>query len=156
MIKAIVSDFSNVLLFASDSNHHGKLNDLHKQLLAGGDYDPWQHFRLNQELLDFYQTQAATHDLYIFTTEYIQDYPPIRAKLGNIFKKILIGADLGLKKTEVATYQAIAKMIGLAPAEIVFVDDIQAHVAAANSAGLQTVWFENTATTLASLKQLLQ
>jgi hypothetical protein len=55
MIKAILLDFSWVILHPTDRSYEGKLNDLNRRL-AGEDplapYDFNNYFLLNEELLD--------------------------------------------------------------------------------------------------------
>jgi len=43
-------------------------------------------------------------------------------------------------KQETGSYRAIAAAIGVAPAEILFLSDIQAELDAAAAAGCRTVW----------------
>ena len=142
MIKAFVSDFSRVLLLPQDDSYTEGLNALHKKLSAGGDYDFWSYFRLNQDLLDFYKTIAKHIDMYMFTTEYIQEHPALQSKLSGIFKKVFSGARVGLKKIEVQSYYSIAKEIGLKPEEILYIDDKQANLDAAKEAGMVVIRYE--------------
>jgi len=107
MIKALVSDFSRVLLSPVDDNYTGGLNDLHKELSARGTYDFWAYFRVNQDLLTFFQTIGEQVDVYMFTTEYIQEHPDLQPKLAGIFKNIFSGAHLDLKKSDPHAYKTI-------------------------------------------------
>jgi len=56
MPTALLSDFSRVLLRPKDKAYTGGLNALHKRLLAElrGTYSIFDHYELNEELLDFY------------------------------------------------------------------------------------------------------
>jgi FMN phosphatase YigB (HAD superfamily) len=153
MIKCIVSDFSWVLLFPKDPQYQGRLNSLHVELLAGGDYDFWSYFKLNDELLEYYKTLIDQYSLYIFTAEYIQEYPPVKEIISKVFQKVYIAAEMGTTKSNVKAYENLTARLGVAPDEILFIDDHQENVDAAAQAGWQTILFENTAKTIAAVKE---
>ena len=142
MIKALVSDFSRVLLSPKDDNYTEGLNTLHKKLSAGGDYDFWSYFRLNQDFLAFSKTISEHIPVYMFTTEYIQEHPALQPELSGIFKKVFSGARLGLKKVDAQSYHFIAKEIGLKPEEILYIDDKQANLDAAKETGMVVIRYE--------------
>lgn len=139
MIRALVSDFSRVLLFPADDLYSGGLNALHQKLAAHGDYNFWEHFRLNRDLLAFYKTLGERVGIYMFTTEHIQEHPALQSELDGTFKGIFSGARLGLMKTDANTYEVIAEKIGLPPQEVLYVDDQQRNLDAANRVGMVTV-----------------
>lgn len=143
MIKAFVSDFSRVLLTPKDDNYSEGLNDLHKKLSANGNYDFWSYFKLNQDLLTFYKTLGEKMEIYLFTTEYIQEHPALQPKMESVFKAIFSSARLGLRKTDAQAYQTIAGKIGLKPEEILYTDDKQTNLDAAKAAGMVTVHYES-------------
>ncbi len=145
MLKAFVSDFSRVLLSPKDDSYTEGLNALHKKLSVEGDYDFWSYFRLNQDLLSFYQTLGEHVDVYLFTSEYIQEHPALEPKLAGVFKKVFSGARLGLKKVEVQSYHFIAKEIGLKTEEILYMDDKQANLDAAKEAGVVVIRYQTNA-----------
>jgi len=145
MYKALVSDLSRTLLSAADENYTGKLNGLHEKLIEEqGDYDFWSYFRLHQDLLAFYKTLSEKIDVYIFTTKFIQEYPPLAEKLEPIFKDIFSARRLGLqKKLEPEAYKVVAEKIDLEPKEILYIDDKQANLDAAMEAGMTVIKFES-------------
>ncbi len=143
MIKALVSDFSRVLLLPIDAKHVGGLNALHKKLSAQGNYDFWTNFRLNDALLAFYKTLSARIDIYIFTAEYIQEYPALEPKLKGVFKNIFSAARLGVKKDDPQAYKAITTKIGLKPKEILYMDDSQTNCNAAKQAGMAVIHYQS-------------
>ncbi len=73
MIKAVVTDFSRVLLFPIDDSYIGGLNALNNKLLAENpQYSFWEYFRVNKELLDYYRELNSQVPVFVFTTETIQ------------------------------------------------------------------------------------
>lgn len=156
MVKALVSDFSRVLLFPVDAGYAGGLNALQKELTAKGKYNFWDHFRLNHELLAFYKALRTQIGVYMFTSEHIQDDPALRPHLDGVFRDILSGARLGLKKTDIESYTEIARSIGLPPRQILYVDDSEANCSAASSAGMVVVRFESNSQTIGDIHRTLQ
>ena len=150
-----MSDLSRVLLFRKDNPKLGKLNDYHKKLLQEGDYDFWEYFELNTKLLEFYREISSSIDIYLFTSKYIQEYPPIRRKLRPVFKKIFSAARLGVHKSTPEAYQKISNLIDLPPQKILFIDDSQSNIGAAKRAGLNTIYFTDTETAIKELREIL-
>jgi hypothetical protein len=61
LIKAIVFDFSRVLLFAKDPGYKDDLNPLHRKLLEqDASYPFLDYFYLNQELLHYLGNATST------------------------------------------------------------------------------------------------
>jgi len=143
MIKAIVSDFSRVILLPKDNNFTDGLNALHKKLSDDGDYDFWSYFRLNQDLITFYKIIGKNLGVYIFTTGYVQEHPALQPELDGVFKGIFSSARLNLKKADIQSYLFVAKKIGLKPEEILYVDDKPANLAVAKEAGLEVVQYKS-------------
>ncbi len=144
MIKAIVSDFSRTLLYPTDVSYTGGLNSLHESLKDSADYDIWEHYRLNKDLLAFYKTKGNVVDVYMFTTRYIQEWPPLKEKLDSVFKYVFSSARLGLPhKTNPQAYKVIAEKVGLETNEILYIDDKQANLDAAKEAGMVVIRFES-------------
>jgi len=143
MYKALITDMSKVLLFAKNPDYTGGLNELHEELTQKGDYDFWSYFEINQELLDFYGKINKKLPVHIFTSKYVQEYPPLKEKLEGNFSGILSAKRMGIHKSEDSTYEELAKQIGFQPEEILYVDDKQINVDAARGAGLDTIKFES-------------
>jgi len=157
MPTALLSDFSRVLLRPKDKAYTGGLNALHKRLLAElrGTYSIFDHYELNEELLDFYQSLKGKYSLNIFTTDIIQNHPEIRARLEPLFDHIFAANDLGLNKKDPQAYIFIANKLNLDPHEIIYVDDQLGNVEAANKAGLTAFQYNNNQETIAQIKALL-
>ncbi|MDP2630892.1 MAG: HAD-IA family hydrolase [Candidatus Uhrbacteria bacterium] len=154
MIKAVVTDFSQVILLPIDSSYTGGLNALHKKLSECGDYDFWSHFQLNKELLSFYAILSKAIDVYVFTAEYIQEHPALEADLKGVFKAVFSGARLGLLKTDPEAYAILATTIGRLPEEILYIDDRQENIDAARQAGMEGIRFESNGQAICDLRTM--
>lgn len=71
------------------------------------------------------------------------------------FRRIYVSWRLGLRKPSVAAYQRVADDIGVAPEDIVFLDDNAANVRGASAAGFVARHVPNAAATLAALHELV-
>jgi FMN phosphatase YigB (HAD superfamily) len=155
MIKYIISDFSKVLLFPKDKGYKGKLNELHKNNLKTGDYDFWQQFELNQELFDYYKTLSKKYDLFIFTTAYIQDYPPVRKILDTVFNEIFIAHKMGVKKDDPKAYLELSELLNCKTEEVSYIDDTQANVDASLKSGMNAILHKANDSTISEIKKKL-
>ncbi len=155
MIKAIVSDFSRVILFPKDSSYEGSLNSLHKEKSQLSSYNPLDHFELNTELLDFYRSQKEKVNLYIFTTDSIQDAPEFKPFLEPIFTKIFSALKMDMSKKDPESYRLIAKDLGLDPSEIIYIDDALENIEAAKISGFKTILYSSGTQTFQEVSENL-
>ncbi len=137
MIKAIVSDFSRVVLFPIDNTYAGGLNKLHDEGSQNESYNFWDHYRLNTELLNKYNQLRLKVRVVCFTTGHIQEYPALKIELNDTFERILTVEELGKKKNTAEAYSEVANILNLNPEEILFIDDTQENIEAAKLAGMQ-------------------
>lgn len=143
MIKAIVSDFSRVLLFPKDRTYQGTLNGLHKELAQKPGYNALDHFDLNIDLLDYYQSLKNKVKLYIFTSDIIQDAPEFQQYLQPVFTKIYSASKLNIDKKDISAYKKITAELELSTQEILYIDDNRKNIEAAETAGLKTLLYQN-------------
>ena len=71
------------------------------------------------------------------------------------FDALAISAEIGIMKPDVAAYQAVLAMMQMEAHTCVFIDDIPANVAAAQSVGLHGIVFDDNLSCLAALARLL-
>ena len=81
------------------------------------------------------------------------EYP--RADFAELFDAVVISGDVGMRKPEEGIFLHAAQALGLVPAECVFIDDMQANVAAAQACGMTDVLHTDTAATARALQDLL-
>jgi putative hydrolase of the HAD superfamily len=72
-----------------------------------------------------------------------------------LFDAVVISAEVGMRKPEERIFRLATELLGLEPAECVFIDDIQENVDAARAAGLVAVRHHTAADTTAQLTELL-
>lgn len=155
MIKALVTDFSRVLLSPVETNYTAGLNTLHRELTSRGEYNFWEYFQLNETLLKFYKTLGEKLPVYIFTSEYIQEHPALQPHLAGVFVNVFSAATLNIKKSDPTTYKIIAEKIKLLPEEILYVDDKQSNLDRASEAGMNVLIFNSNEQVIPDINRML-
>lgn len=143
MIKALITDFSRVLLFTKDKSYSGSLNGLHRDLSTQPNYRLLDNFELNIELLEYYKSLVEKLDLYVFTSESIQDSPELQPFIKPVFKEIFSAKKMEVDKKDENAYKELVATVNLDPTEIVYIDDSEVNIEAAKKAGLQTILFKD-------------
>jgi putative hydrolase of the HAD superfamily len=80
-------------------------------------------------------------------------YP--RADFPSLFDAVVISSEVGMRKPEARIFAHTARLLGVPPAECVFIDDIAANIAAAEAAGMTGIHHQDPDTTAARLAELL-
>jgi len=78
----------------------------------------------------------------------LEDFP-------ELFDAVVISGEVGMRKPEEGIFLHAADALALAPAECVFVDDMEANVAAATECGMTALLHTEAAVTVAALEDLL-
>lgn len=74
MITNLLFDFSRVILFPKDEKYSGLLNDLYRKIVSENAAF-LDHYRFNNELLEFLKTLKNKFKLSIYTTDIVQNDP---------------------------------------------------------------------------------
>jgi putative hydrolase of the HAD superfamily len=74
--------------------------------------------------------------------------------LTELFDAIVISAEVGMRKPEERIFRHAAGLIGLAPGECVFIDDMEANVRVAEATGMRGVLHTEPVATVARLTEL--
>lgn len=154
MIKALLFDFSKVLLFPKDESYKGGLNELNNKLRGEPDFHFFDHFELNFELLEFLKGMKNKIPIYMFTKEIIQESPEIKEQVSEVFSGIFSAMKMGILKADPESYKLIAGQLNLAPPEIFYTDDKEENIEAAKSAGCKAIRYENNLQIISELQKI--
>jgi putative hydrolase of the HAD superfamily len=80
-------------------------------------------------------------------------YP--RELFPELFDAVVISSEVGMRKPEERIFRHAAELLGLAPEECVFIDDIEANVLAARTLGLAGLHHQDPRLTIGQLSDLL-
>lgn len=141
MIDILLFDFSRTLIFPKDANYKGRLNDLYKKIIKSKNYNFFDHFILNEELINYLKPYGKKCILAIFTTDIIQNDPAVRPVLDKNFSYVFVANDLKVSKKDPKAYHLIAKSLCRKTSDIIYVDDTVEKLQAAKEAGMKTVQF---------------
>lgn len=83
----------------------------------------------------------------------MDDYP--RHLFPGLFDVVVISAEVGMRKPEERIFRHAVELLGLAPGDCVFVDDIPANIAAAEAVGMTAVLHTHPTATVTQLGELL-
>jgi epoxide hydrolase-like predicted phosphatase len=78
----------------------------------------------------------------------VEDFP-------ELFDAVVISGEVGMRKPEEGIFLRTADALGLPPGSCVFIDDMEANVAAATDCGMTGLLHTETAVTVAALEDLL-
>jgi putative hydrolase of the HAD superfamily len=81
------------------------------------------------------------------------EYP--RADFPHLFDAVVISSECGMRKPEAEIFRHAADLLGLPPEQCIFIDDIEANIAAAQACGMTGVHHVEAAQTAAALEDLL-
>lgn len=157
--RAVIIDFSRVLLFPNDRNYTGSLNDLHKQLAisdAGYNYNFFNYFNLNEELLTFLANiNRNTNSVYLFTSDSVQEHPAIADKVNAAVNTVFSARKLGIDKSDPRAFQKLTRLLKISPGQILYIDDQKISIRAARLAKLRTLLYENNSETAKTIEAFL-
>lgn len=152
-MKALITDVSMVLLFPSDTNYKGSLNALYKEKSGLSNFKFFDTFRLNTDLLEFYKNLDA--NIYILTSDAIQDAPELQPYWQSTIHEIFSASKMGTHKSEPVAYEKVLQKLKLKANEVIYVDDNEDNIAAANKVGLVTILYKNNDQVIADIHKLL-
>jgi epoxide hydrolase-like predicted phosphatase len=114
----------------------------------------WAGTRLDEAMLDAFRAlHGRGVPTGLLSNSWGSGYP--RELFPDLFDAVVISAEVGMRKPEPRIYLHAAGLLGLEPSECVFVDDIDANIAAAEQLGFTGVLHLDAQTTLPRLSELL-
>jgi putative hydrolase of the HAD superfamily len=101
----------------------------------------------------FRRLRAARVPTGMLSNSWGGDYP--RELLAELFDAVVISCEVGMRKPEPRIFRHAARLLGLDPAECIFIDDIDANVAAAEQVGFTGVLHREPDGTIERVAELL-
>jgi putative hydrolase of the HAD superfamily len=118
--------------------------------------DLWDEYcgTLNAELAAYFAGLRPRYQTAILSNSFAgaREHEHARYGFGDLCDLIIYSHEVGLAKPDPRIYALTAARLGLAPAEIVFPDDVEAAVAAARACGWHAVQFHDTAQAIAEIQ----
>ncbi len=119
--------------------------------------DFWRGDKLDLELVNFLRSVRPAFKTAILSNAWSNARQVIGEKylLSDAVDTLIISAEVNLAKPDSQIYNLAASILGVSPAEAVFVDDVDRNVQAAVAAGMVGIRFRSTDQVLAELKDTL-
>ena len=114
----------------------------------------WAGSRMDESMLDLFRRLHATGvPTGLLSNSWGGSYP--HELFPDLFDAVVISADVGMRKPEPRIFLHAAELLGLPPAECVFIDDIEQNIAAAEVLGFTGVLHTDTQATAERVAELL-
>jgi len=116
----------------------------------------WAGSRRDQGMLNlFRRLKAAGVPTALLSNSWGADYGYPRELFPEMFDAVVISAEVGMRKPEARIFLHTAGLLGLEPAECIFVDDIQQNIAAAEDLGFTGILHLDRDSTTQRISELL-
>lgn len=135
----------------------GRQLDLAAEDLAALRTDFWQGEQLDQQLADFLRGLRPRYQTAFLSNAWLSAREAVSGKFGldSLVDVMFMSAEVGLAKPDPRFYQHALGQLGVQPTEAIFVDDVAANVAVADSLGMMGIQFIDTAQTIRDVRGAL-
>ncbi len=112
----------------------------------------------NEELIAWFRALRPRYRTAILSNSFVgaRDHEEERYGFTSMVDLAIYSHEEAFRKPDPHIYQIAVERLGVAPAEIVFLDDVPENVAAARAAGIQAILFTNNAQAISDLEALLR
>ncbi len=121
--------------------------------------DLWEEYlgTLNTELTAFFASLRPRYRTAILSNSFAgaREQEQARYGFGDLCDLIVYSHEEGMQKPERRFYELVCERLGVPPAEVVFLDDVEVCVAAARELGMHAILFRDTAQAIADLQACL-
>ena len=111
----------------------------------------------NEELIAWFRALRPRYRTAILSNSFVgaRDHEEERYGFTSMVDLAIYSHEEGIHKPDPRIYEIAINRLGVAPAEIAFLDDVPENVDAARAAGIQAILFANNAQAIADLEALL-
>jgi epoxide hydrolase-like predicted phosphatase len=122
--------------------------------------DLWEEYlgELNVELAAYFSSLRPRYRTALLSNSFAgaRSKEQERYHFADICDLLIYSHEEGVAKPERRIFALTCERLGVQPAEIVFLDDVEANVAAARACGLQAILFKDTSEAIAAIQACLQ
>jgi len=121
--------------------------------------DLWRQYLgvANTELIEYARALRPAYRTGILSNSFVgaREREHREYGLGDLVDELIYSHEVGMSKPDPALWQLTCRRLGVAPGELVFVDDAPRLVASAREFGIEAVLFRDTAQVIADVGALL-
>lgn len=158
MIKVLLSDFSDVLLFNRVSSYRGSLNALHARQAVKPNYLFFDYFALNQVLLEYYLKlkQQFGMKIAMYTSGTMQESKELAEHITPVFDQVISAGRVGKPKSDPDSYTWILQQLKVKGEEVIFIDDSELNIEAAKEVGIHAIQYTSNEDLMSVLLPLIK
>ncbi len=113
---------------------------------------------LNVAVLNLARSLAGEYELAILSNAWSNAREAFVERFGldELFDEMIISAEVGIAKPDLAIYHLAARRLEVEPQEILFIDDLRENIESAREVGFHAVHYRNDAQVVAEVRALLE
>ena len=138
----------------------GKLLGLDQAQITAFMDDLWEEYlgELNVELTAYFASLRPPYQTAILSNSFVgaRQREQERYHFDEMCDPIIYSHEEGMRKPEPRIFALTCERLGVQPAEIIFLDDVEPNVAAARACGIHAIFFRETAQAIADIQAVLQ
>jgi putative hydrolase of the HAD superfamily len=123
-------------------------------------HDLWEEYlgTLNAPLATYFSSLRPRYQTALLSNSFVsaRSREQERYHFAEITDLIIYSHEVGVAKPERRIFELTCERLGVQPQEMIFLDDVEQHVAAARSLGIQAILFQETAQAIADIHACLQ
>jgi epoxide hydrolase-like predicted phosphatase len=122
------------------------------------DFWTWYVGQPNTELIDYFASLRSHYKTAILSNSFLGARAKEQARYGfeDMTDLIVYSHEVGLAKPDPQIYALTCERLSVEPADIVFLDDLEANIAGAKAFGMHAVLFQNNAQAITEIQGYLK
>ena len=126
-----------------------EIDDIYTQFFGGDEVD--------YALIDYIRSLRPRYTTAILSNAWddLRQILVEKWQIDDAFDEIFISAEMGIAKPDPKIYKMVIEKLGIAPEEMVFVDDLSRNIEAARKLGMHAIHFQKRDEVIAELQKLL-
>lgn len=138
----------------------GELLDLDPSRVQAFMDDVWAEYlgTLNVELAEYFSGLRPRYRTAMLSNSFVGAWRKEheRYRFGDITDLIVYSHEVGMSKPDLRVYELTCQLLGVQPAEAIFLDDVEEMVSGAEEAGMQAILFRDNAQAISDIEALLR
>ena len=138
----------------------GEIMGMDQEQVAALMADIWEEYlgELNVELAVYFASLRPRYQTAILSNSFAgaRDKEQECYRFAELCDLLIYSHEAGIAKPERRIFELTCERLGVQPAEVVFLDDVEANIAAAREFGMQAILFRETNEAIAAIQTCLQ
>ena len=123
-------------------------------------HDLWTEYlgQPNTELIEYFRGLRPRYRTALLSNSFVgaREKEQERYQFEELVDLIIYSHEVGLAKPDLRIFELTCERLDVQPAEMIFLDDLESHGAAASLLGIHAIHFQNTAQAIADIEKVLR